>query len=86
MKSTIGVYDNHELAVAAIQELKNAGFPANQISLLGHAREARELHKAIQVGRARHQVTHEGQADQRDRRPGQSGAQRAKRGRRADDA
>lgn len=43
MKSTIGVYDNHELAVAAIQELKTAGFPANQISLLGHAREDREL-------------------------------------------
>ena len=39
MKATIGVYDNQEKAVAAIQELKTAGFPANQISLLGHAKD-----------------------------------------------
>jgi hypothetical protein len=39
MKSTIGVYQNQEKALAAIQQLKAAGFPANQLSLLGHARE-----------------------------------------------
>ena len=39
MKSTIGVYDNQEKALAAITELKAAGFPANKISLLGHAKE-----------------------------------------------
>lgn len=39
MKSTVGVYETQEKALAAIQQLKAAGFPANQLSLLGHARE-----------------------------------------------
>ena len=37
MTSTIGVYETHEQAVAAIQELKNANFPVNNISVLGQA-------------------------------------------------
>ena len=38
MTSTIGVYDDQAAALAAISELKQAGFPANQLSLLGHAK------------------------------------------------
>jgi hypothetical protein len=38
MKATIGVYDNHDKALAAVQELKAAGFPESQISVLGHAK------------------------------------------------
>ena len=39
MKSTIGVYADQQSALAAIETLKAAGFPATQISLLGHAPE-----------------------------------------------
>jgi hypothetical protein len=35
MNATIGVYDNHDLAVAAIQRLKDAGYPVNQMSIMG---------------------------------------------------
>jgi hypothetical protein len=35
MNATIGVYDNHDLAVAAVQELKEAGYPVSQISIMG---------------------------------------------------
>lgn len=35
MKATIGVYDTHEKAVAAVKELKDAGFPVKQLSILG---------------------------------------------------
>jgi len=38
MTSTIGVYHNQQDALAAVQELKTAGFPANQLSVLGHAK------------------------------------------------
>lgn len=34
MKATIGVYEDQAKALAAIQELKTAGFPAKQISIL----------------------------------------------------
>ncbi|MDB5282560.1 MAG: hypothetical protein JWO06_1635 [Bacteroidota bacterium] len=37
MKTTIGVYDTHEEALDAIRELKETGFPADKISLLGKA-------------------------------------------------
>lgn len=39
MTSTIGVYHNQQDALAAVQELKDAGFPANQLSVLGHAKD-----------------------------------------------
>lgn len=39
MKSTIGVYIDQQSALDAIEALKKAGFPATQISLLGHAPE-----------------------------------------------
>ena len=34
MKATIGVYDDQAKAIAAIEELKTAGYPENQISIL----------------------------------------------------
>lgn len=37
MKSTIGVYPDHESAITAVNALKAAGFPQKQISILGHA-------------------------------------------------
>ena len=37
MKTTIGVYDNHDLAINAVMELKNAGFPVKNISIMGRA-------------------------------------------------
>ncbi len=39
MTSTIGVYENQQDALAAIQQLKTAGFPASQLSILGHAKD-----------------------------------------------
>ncbi len=37
MKSTVGVYDSHEKALEAIQELKNSGFPVKNLSVIGQA-------------------------------------------------
>ena len=37
MNTTIGVYDTHEKAIEAVQELKCAGFPIQQVSLIGKA-------------------------------------------------
>ena len=37
MNATIGIYDNHELAVEAVQELKDAGYPMAQLSIIGRA-------------------------------------------------
>jgi uncharacterized membrane protein len=37
MKTTIGVYASHEKAIEAVQELKQAGYPVEQISLIGKA-------------------------------------------------
>lgn len=39
MKSTVGIYDNQEAALAAVKHLKSEGFPANKISLLSQAAE-----------------------------------------------
>jgi hypothetical protein len=38
MKLTVGIYDNHKLALEAIEVLKNKGFPVNQLSLIGQAK------------------------------------------------
>lgn len=35
MHATIGIYENHELAVAAVKELKEAGYPLSQLSIMG---------------------------------------------------
>jgi uncharacterized membrane protein len=37
MKSTIGVYDTHEKAESALKELKDSGFPAKHLSIIGKA-------------------------------------------------
>jgi uncharacterized membrane protein len=37
MNTTIGVYDTHEKAIEAVQALKRAGFPVEQVSLIGKA-------------------------------------------------
>jgi len=37
MKATIGVYDTHEKALVAVKELKDAGFPVKQLSIIGKA-------------------------------------------------
>lgn len=39
MKSTIGVYQDHEAAIAAVNALKAAGFPQKNISIIGHAHD-----------------------------------------------
>ncbi len=45
MKATIGVYDEQSKAIEAIQELKAAGFPEKQISLITHNKDE-QLHPA----------------------------------------
>ncbi len=35
MNATIGVYENHDLAVEAVQKLKDSGYPVNQLSIMG---------------------------------------------------
>jgi hypothetical protein len=37
MKTTVAVFDNHELALHAIQELDKSGFPLKKVSLVGKA-------------------------------------------------
>jgi hypothetical protein len=37
MNTTIGVYASHEKAIEAIEELQRAGYPVQQLSLLGKA-------------------------------------------------
>ena len=37
MESTIGLYDTHEKAIEAIEDLKRAGYPVQQVSLIGKA-------------------------------------------------
>ena len=39
MNAAIGIYDNHELAVEAVQELKDADYPVSQLSIMGMAEE-----------------------------------------------
>jgi hypothetical protein len=35
MNAVIGIYDNHELAVEAVIELKDQGYPAEHLSIMG---------------------------------------------------
>lgn len=37
MNAAIGVYDNHDKALDAVQSLKKAGFPLKQVSIIGKA-------------------------------------------------
>jgi uncharacterized membrane protein len=37
MNATIGVYDDHGLAVEAVEKLKDSGYPVSQLSILGKA-------------------------------------------------
>ena len=37
MNAAIGVYDSHDKAVAAVQELKESGYPVKQLSIIGKA-------------------------------------------------
>jgi len=37
MKVTIGVYENHEKALAAAKELKDGGYPVKHLSIIGKA-------------------------------------------------
>lgn len=35
MNATIGIYDNHDLAVEAVKTLKEDGYPVSQLSIMG---------------------------------------------------
>jgi len=35
MKTIVGIYETHEIAIGAIQQLKAGGYPVHQISILG---------------------------------------------------
>lgn len=35
MNATIGVYENHDLAVEAVRKLKDAGYPVSQMTIMG---------------------------------------------------
>lgn len=35
MNTTVGVYDTHEKAIEAVEELKRSGYPVQQLSLIG---------------------------------------------------
>jgi len=35
MRSAVGIYDTHEKAVAAIKQLQAAGYPVNQLTIMG---------------------------------------------------
>ena len=37
MKSIVGVYESHDKALAALQELKKSGYPDRQLSIMGKA-------------------------------------------------
>jgi hypothetical protein len=37
MNTTVGVYDTHEEAIEAVDELKREGFPVEKVSLIGKA-------------------------------------------------
>ena len=37
MSAAIGIYDNHEQAVDAVQKLKDANYPVGQLSIIGKA-------------------------------------------------
>jgi hypothetical protein len=37
MKSQVAIYENHELAIKALERLKDADFPMEKTSLIGQA-------------------------------------------------
>jgi hypothetical protein len=37
MNATIGIYENHDLAVDAVKTLKDSGYPVSQLSIVGMA-------------------------------------------------
>ena len=37
MHATIGIYNDHELAVEAVRQLKDSGYPVSQLSIMGRA-------------------------------------------------
>ncbi len=37
MNATIGIYDDHDLAVDAVEKLKNSGYPVSHLSIMGLA-------------------------------------------------
>jgi hypothetical protein len=39
MNATVGIYANHEKAVEAVKQLKDKGYPVDQISIIGQAGE-----------------------------------------------
>ena len=48
MNATIGIYDNHDMAIEAIQELKDSGYPVSQLSIMGKA-ETEVVDEEMQV-------------------------------------
>jgi len=48
MKSTIGVYDTHDKAIEAVQELQKAGYSTKHVTLLGQA-EIKDEHMQIKT-------------------------------------
>lgn len=47
MKSTIGVYEDHQAAIAAVTALKDAGIPQKNISIVGQAHDDRPLKEEL---------------------------------------
>lgn len=51
MNTTIGVYDNHELAVGAVRKLKDLGYPLRHITIMGKSEEEEvldnDMHMAV---------------------------------------
>jgi hypothetical protein len=48
MNATIGIYDNHDLAVQAVGKLKDSGYPVSQLSIVGIA-EAEAIDEEMHV-------------------------------------
>jgi len=48
MNAAIGIYDNHELAVEAVEELKESGYPVEQLSIMG-LQETEDVDKQMHV-------------------------------------
>lgn len=48
MNATIGVYDNHDLAVEAVAKLKDSGYPVSHLSIMGLA-ETEEIDDKMHI-------------------------------------
>jgi uncharacterized membrane protein len=48
MNATIGIYDDHELAVDAVRQLKEGHFPVAQLSIIGKA-ETEEIDEEMHI-------------------------------------